>query len=112
MAEDKMKNLEIRIQELENELKGLRASRRELQDISADELRAYFKVKDTLVADWGEFCGINDCMVCRICSVQPCRVCVAICQVCQVCDVECTCGPCNVGGLMERQVGRFRKLGQ
>ena len=93
-SDDRLKRLEGRIDRLENSL--TQRPRREATDLSADEISAYLKVRDVIAADFGEFCGINDCfrcIVCRICQ-QACR----ICQVCRICDVECVCGPCNIGG--------------
>lgn len=109
MGDEREKKLELRIEELENQLKELRASRRELQEISSEDLRAYNRVREQLRADWGEFCGINDCMVCVVCSF--CGGCV-VCTVCMVCDVECSCGPCSFDVLRERSSRRFRSLGR
>jgi hypothetical protein len=91
MAED-VKKLELRIRELENQLKQYQASAAP-QDLTKEEIAAYHKVSSALSAfdDWG--CGINECRpigICRVCSV--CRV----CRVCRVCINECVCGPCNI----------------
>src|SRR5687768_6248730 len=64
MAEDKVARLELRIRQLEDQLKGFRAE--EPQDVSADEVKAYQKVRSMLAADYGEFCGINDCARCVV----------------------------------------------
>jgi hypothetical protein len=87
-----VKKLELRIQELENQLKQFQAAAAP-QDLTREEIAAYQKVSATLASfdDWG--CGINECRpigVCRVCVV--CRV----CRVCRVCINECVCGPCNV----------------
>lgn len=104
--------LKGRIVELENQLKAGQV-KREVTDLSAEDLKAYAKVRDVIAADWGEFCGINDCYRC----VTRCTVCT-VCSVCvgrciQVCINECTCGPCNVGGLgnIGDLGGRFGGLG-
>jgi hypothetical protein len=89
-----VKRLELRIQELENQLKQFQAAAAP-QDLTREEIAAFHKVGSVLSAfdDWG--CGINECrpvIVCRVCSA--CRA----CRVCRVCIFECSCGPCNVGG--------------
>lgn len=106
--DDRIERLELEIAELRKEL----GSRREVAAISAEEIKAYLKVRDVIAVDYGEFCGINDCFrcisICRVCQV--CAVC-QVCRVCRVCDVECSCGPCNVGGRVESGVSRFGGLG-
>lgn len=87
-----VKRLELRIQELENQLKQFQAAAQP-QDLSREEIAAFHKVSSALSMfdDWGG--GINECrpiIVCRVCLV--CRV----CRVCRVCINECVCGPCNV----------------
>jgi hypothetical protein len=96
--DDRIAALEGRIAELENQLAG-RAKRAgpPAAELTQDDLAAFQRVRDVLATDWGDFCGINDCFRCRICRV--CTTCV-ICRVCRVCDVECICGPCNVGGMV------------
>lgn len=91
MPEDKFTKLEGRIEQLEQ---SLGRPQREPVDISADEMSAYLKVRDVIAADYGDFCGINDCFRCH----TFCRICI-VCQICRrFCDVECICGPCNIGG--------------
>lgn len=99
--------LEMRLLELENQLKDFRA-RREPVNISAEELTAYRKVKDALQADYGDMCGINDCQPCVVsrCSVTPISPCII-----QRCDVECVCGPCNIGDYYRGSAFRFGRLG-
>ncbi len=103
-----VKKLQLRIVELENRLKQMMAAR-EPTDISVEEVKAYRKVRDVLAADWGDFCGINDCMRCIVtrcftnCIVTRCIV---------RCIVECTCGPCSPGRLGTGGGGRFSDLGE
>ncbi len=97
MAEEDVKKLELRIRELENQLKTFQAAASAPQALSAEEIAAYQKVSSVLSGfdDWG--CGINECRpisVCRICNVVACR----ICRACRVCINECVCGPCSMGG--------------
>ena len=114
MAEDRIKKLELRIQELEDQL-GSQRARPELEDLSADELKAYVKVREMLQVDWGDFCGINDCMRCivRLCDrcirwpSETISRCVHTCG----CIFECFCGPCNPGGFSSGGGGRFSQLG-
>jgi hypothetical protein len=109
MADDVTKKLEMRIVELEDQLKELRA-RREPSDISADEMKAYRKVREVIAADWGGGC-ISECMRC----VGPCikwpsetiSRCIRLCA----CIFECACGPCNFGGFEAGGAGRFSGLG-
>src|SRR2546428_13079544 len=97
--ETDVKKLELRIRELENQLKQFQAAATP-QALTREEVAAFQKVSAVLAAadDWG--CGINECRpinICRICSV--CRV----CRICRICINECVCGPCNIcstgGGL-------------
>lgn len=112
--EDRVEELELQVKELTQKLDAMTGGgRRAMADLTDEELATYQKVRDIVVADWGEFCGINDCFRC----IQICRVCkiCGTCQVCQVCVAcihECSCGPCGSvplgggGGL-----GRFGGLG-
>jgi hypothetical protein len=113
MGQDAIKKLELRIKELEDQLKTARA-RPEPEDISADELQAYLKVREQLAVDWGDFCGPNDCMpirrLCDRCIRWPSETisrCVHVCG----CIFECFCGPCNVGGFGSGGIQRFSGLG-
>ena len=103
-----MKELELRLEKIESLLTATASSKTKLENLSEDELKAYKKVRDVIAADWGEFCGINDCFRCIIvrCIVQ----CISCDIVCTPCDFECSCGPCGYGG-MQGRVGRFRNLG-
>jgi hypothetical protein len=93
MADD-VKVLEMRIRELENQLKEFQAAATP-QALTREEVAAFQKVSAVLgvAEDWGG--GINECrpipiQICRICTV--CRV----CRVCRICINECVCGPCNI----------------
>jgi hypothetical protein len=111
MAEDKVAKLELRIRQLEDQLKTFRAA--EPQDLSADEVRAYAKVRGMLGGDV-EFCGINDCQVCivRCLRCLQCVSCVrcGLCTRCTPC-VECVCGPCIAAGGGTTGLRRFSELG-
>lgn len=113
MAQEDIRKLELRIKELEDQLQAQRA-RPEAADISADEVQAYLKVREMVAVDWGDFCGINDCMRCvRLCDAcikwpsETISRCVHTCG----CIFECFCGPCNWGGFSAGGGGRFSQLG-
>lgn len=93
MAED-VKKLELRVRELENQLKQFQASAP--QDITKEEIAAFQKVSSAIsFGDWE--CGINECMPIKFCACRVCRVC-RVCRTC-VCINECVCGPCNICGI-------------
>ena len=94
-----IKALEMRLQQLENQLKQFQPGG--LADISQEELKAFAKVSAALSGL--EECGINECrpVICR----------PVICRICRVCDVECNCGPCG-GTLTGGGGGSFGTFGQ
>ena len=102
-----IKALEMRIQQLENQLKQFQSGG--LADISPEELTAFVKVNAALGRL--EECGVNECRPLRpfICRPFICRP--AICRICRVCDVECNCGPCG-GSLSGGGGGSFGTFGQ
>ena len=107
-----IRKLEMRIVELENQL-GQASSRRNLSNISPEELQAYLKVKSIVEID--PACGINECSRCIVSCIVNC---IALCSLCTRCitrcDVECVCGPCNCGfggGFSTGGSGRFSGLG-
>ena len=104
-VDDNTKRLEARIAQLESKLAS--AGRQEPAEITAEEMKAYRKVRDVIAADWGEFCGINDCFRCiRVCGGGPC---VIRCIV--RCINECVCGPCSPGGGGPGGGGQFGGFG-
>jgi hypothetical protein len=105
MAESEdIKQLNMRIAKLEQALGGA-AKRAQPTDLTADEIKTYRKVLDVIAADWGDFCGINDCFRCII------NRCITRCiTICRRCDIECSCGPCSLGTL--GGIGRFGGLGE
>lgn len=104
------KELSLRIERIEKLLEGIAVERAPAaQELTKEELAAFKKVRDVVAADWGHFCGINDCFRCIVVRCQA--LCQVVCDViCNPCDVECSCGPCNIGGLRGR-VSRFGGLG-
>ncbi len=101
---DEIKKLEIRIEELENQLKNIGS---QMNDIDPEKMKVFKEVALQLGFDPDHVCGINECMVCKGCIV--CNVC-RVCNVCHACINECICGPCNLSnpGLGS---GRFGGLG-
>jgi hypothetical protein len=103
MPEEKdAKSLEMRLTRLENAI-GKLAEGKKPVDVSAEEMKAYLKVRSLL-----------DPQVCSIPSpVFRCGPVVGLCGPVR-CNTECICGPCNCtpwlsggGGL-----GGFGELGQ
>lgn len=99
--------LKGRIEELENKLAAVSGPAVAKAEISADEVQAFIKVRDVIAADWGENCGINECMRCIVSR------CVSVCVVrcITACIFECSCGPCNQGPYGAGGLGRFTGLG-
>ncbi|HEV2842380.1 MAG TPA: hypothetical protein VGW39_13730 [Chthoniobacterales bacterium] len=95
------RSLEMRLSKLEDAI-GKLAETRKSADISAEEMKTYMKVRDSLDP---EFCGPNDCM--RLC-IPPvtCFRCLR-CIRCIRCINECNCGPGTGGGLS----GGFSDIG-
>jgi hypothetical protein len=103
MADEKdMKSLEMRLTKLENAI-GQLAESRKAADISAEEMKTYMKVRDSLEPD---FCGPNDCM--RLCWPPiACFRCFRCFRCIVRCINECSCGPGSGGGFS----GGFSELG-
>ena len=107
---DDIKELSLRIQKIEKLVEHLATERAPATaSLTQDEIAAYQKVRDIIAADYGRYCGINDCFRCVI--VRCITSCITLCDtVCTPCDVECSCGPCNIGGIRGK-TGRFGNLG-
>ena len=107
-ADARIERLELEIKELKDQLASGR-SRRSVADIKPEDLQAYVRVRDVIAADIDD-CGINECFRCSICRI--CRAC-EVCAICRACVVECSCGPCNIGGGgLRGSLSRFRELGE
>lgn len=106
-GQEEFEALKGRIEELENKLAASQEAVGARAEITAEELQAFVKVRDILATDWGDNCGINECMRC---IVNRCvTACVTRCIT--VCLAECTCGPCNLGQFGGGSLGRFGGLG-
>ena len=102
---DKTQDLELRIVQLENQIKELTGTK----DIDPEDYKTWKKVNTQLGFDT-EVCGINECKPIPICRV--CKVC-NICRVCRICDVcyECSCGPCSIVSTGMTGISRFNQFG-
>ena len=101
--ESDVQKLELRIKELEDQMKAMRSSPSGPQ-ISAEDMQTFQRVRDALSIG-ANFC-LTECTRCvGLCIVN----CITICN--QRCIFECSCGPC----LQERPLGggggRFGGLG-
>ena len=103
-SDEEFEELKGRIVELENQLK--QRSTKRVTDITPEEMATFQKVRDVIAADFGDFCGVNDCFRCIVQCIQLCIV-----RCIQVCIFECTCGPCNPGTVGTTGVSRFGGLG-
>jgi hypothetical protein len=93
MATDpEIEKLQIRISQLEDQLKNLRQPQ---TDITADDLKAHRKVQEALI-------GVNFCLT----ECTRCFFCVTFCIF------ECTCGPCQQERPQSGGLGRFGGLGR
>lgn len=108
---DEMKELSLRIEKIEKMLEGIAAPRAPAAtNLTQEEIAAFQKVRDVVSVEFDKFCGINDCFRCIVVRCQT--ICQTVCDViCNPCDVECSCGPCNLGGGLRGRVGRFGGMG-
>ena len=91
MADKEVQELQMRIVELENQLKAITEARTPV-DISADDVRAYRKVRDAVASDaacsgtpCGTSCIIHGCVADSACGGMPC-------------GTSCIIHHCHVGG--------------
>ena len=95
--------LEARIVELENALKAITALKQPM-DLSADEIKAYLKVRDALACDF--HCGPDYPYPCSRCVCDIFSRCTPT-TACWVCACSRHCGPGYFGG----GLARFTDLG-
>jgi hypothetical protein len=110
MSDQGLKELALRIERLEK-LLDTAPRRTPVEEISAEDMRAYLKVRNAFGE--GGACGINETSPCIVLCRQPVTFC-RIPQICRICDFECTCGPCamcSFGGGGIGGGGRFGGLG-
>ncbi len=90
MDDKDLKQLDARLAAIESKLAGV-ASRPQAASLTEEEVRAYQKVRDVIAADFGGFCGINDCFRCIPFHCGggggPVFHCI------KFCINECICGP-------------------
>ena len=118
--------LEARIVELENALKALTALR-EPVDLSADEIKAYLKVRDAIEGDkrcgsWAAVCvancasGNEPCVANCASGNEPCVANCGSWPTRCVCGAFSRCGPCSrcgcdIGYFGRGGLARFGDLG-
>lgn len=109
---DNVKELSLRIERIEKMIEGIAIERAPVKsDLTKEEIKAFRKVSDMVAVDFGHFCGINDCFRCIVVRCQS--ICQVVCDnICNPCDVECSCGPCGLGGGLRGRVNRFGGMGQ
>ena len=104
-----LKEMALRLERLEKVLDTV-PRRTAMEDISAEEMRAYMKVRSAF-GEWGT-CGINETSPCVLVCRQP--VVCSFPPICYACIRECTCGPCAACGTTGGGLGgggRFGGLG-
>jgi len=111
--EEALKNLELRLERIENAIQTVNVQRPSQLDLNEDDVAAYHRVRELLWEDGA--CGINETSPCVI----SCRIVNKLCKVVPVlpepCLAECTCGPCNVFtdvGRLGSAVSRFGGFGR
>ena len=106
-ADDELKELRLRVRDLEAKLETV-SRRSAVEDLSEADIEAFHKVQNAFWEDGS--CGINETSPC----ILRCNIFNAgkVIKIPKPCDIECTCGPCNIFGPMVN-VGalRFRGLG-
>jgi hypothetical protein len=102
-----MKDLNLRLERVEAKLDAL-GGEPAVSALTEADVAAFHKVQNAFWEDGG--CGINEtspcvfrCNIFKGGKVVPIKV--------KVCDVECICGPCNIGGGGLGGGIRFRGLG-
>ncbi|HWK03527.1 MAG TPA: hypothetical protein VNS58_07840 [Puia sp.] len=96
---DEIQKLQLKVTELENQLKALSAGR---QQVDPEEYKTYQKVSQQL--------GLSGC-------ISECAQCISCyhcyqCFTCARCITECTCGPCAGACILSTSGGaRFGSLG-
>jgi hypothetical protein len=110
VSDEQIKKLELRIVELEKKLESA-TKRSAVGSLSEEEIKAYNKVREAIAADWGDFCGINDCFRCIVVRCGGGGGGVGRCIV--RCINECSCGPCAIsfGDYATNGLGRFGGMG-
>lgn len=105
---NELKDVLVRLENIEKALGagGTVAKKPKVSELSADDIAAYHKVQNAFWEDGT--CGINETSPCVFrCNSSSGKKVVPIIRIC---DVECICGPCNLGGLAGGNI-RFGKLG-
>ena len=109
MADEKeLRELNVRLERIESALEtiGREAS---VGALTEADIAAYHKVQNAFWEDGS--CGINETSPCVFrCNIFKGGKVVPLPRP-KFCDIECTCGPCNIGGGGFGGAVRFRGLG-
>ena len=103
---EELKEVMVRLESLEKKFDTV-TRQTAVSKLSSKDIAAYHKVQ---VAFWEDgTCGINETSPCIIrCNLVTGGKVVPIPKPC---DFECTCGPCNVWGMVRGGGWRFGGLG-
>lgn len=103
-----IKKLELRITELENQLKTASGT---AANVDPEELKTFHKVSQQLgIGGCINECQTSHCFVCTVCHhCTTCFHCIT-CFHCYKCN-ECICGPCIINHGSAMGGGRFGSLG-
>jgi hypothetical protein len=106
-ADPGMKDLKLRLERVEAKLDAL-GGEPAVSALTEADITAYHKVQNAFWEDGS--CGINEtspcvlrCNVVKGSKIVPIKI--------KFCDVECICGPCNIGPGGIGGAARFRGLG-
>jgi hypothetical protein len=104
---DDIKKLELRITELENQLKSLGGGTGQQQaNIDPEDMKVFQKVSQQL----GISGCINECQPIKCITCFSCYIC-SHCITCFKCINECICGPCSLCSIGGTGGSRFGSLG-
>jgi hypothetical protein len=103
---DDVGKLELRIQELENQLKAISGP-----TIDPKDMEIFKKVAGQLGFDPDSVCGINECKIAVCKAFKVCVLPPTVCKVCRPCIYECICGPCSIYSSNIEGYSRFNDLG-
>jgi hypothetical protein len=104
MDEKELREVNVRLERLESKFDTL-AREPAVSALSAQDIAAYHKVQNAFWEDGS--CGINETSPCILrCNILKGDAVIQLPRP-RGCDVECICGPCNLGGLL----GQLGQLG-
>jgi hypothetical protein len=109
MADEKeLREVSLRLERLEAKLDTI-GREPSVSALTEQDIAAYHKVQNAFWEDGS--CGINETSPCVFrCNIFKGGTVVPLPRP-KFCDIECTCGPCNLGGGAFGGAVRFRGLG-